>query len=251
MRLRLAALLAAGLLLAAPAFAAGDGASPACPVPATAGLAAPLRHIADDLAAGNELRVVAIGSSSTAGAGATDPAHSYPARLAHHLRQWLPGVTVTVLNRGVNGETDPDMLRRFQQDVLDLRPDLVVWQVGANAVLRGEDLAADEAFIRDGVQRLTAVGLDVILMDLQYAPAILAKPGHADMVARIARVAAEQKVGLFPRFALMQHWVQSRQASMADLVGPDGLHQNDFGYDCIARTLATAIREAGRTTASP
>jgi len=235
------AALFAALLVSAPAAAAPAS----CPVSGQAvTLAAPLPHVTESLASGDPLRIVAIGSSSTAGAGASASDHSYPARLSHHLTQSLPGLDITVLNKGVNGEIGTDMLKRFQRDVLEQDADLVIWQVAANSVLRNADPATAEAVIRDGVRLLKAAGLDVVLMDLQYAPAMLDKPGHDEMQARIARVAAEEGVGLFHRFALMRQWVQARQAAMADLVGPDGIHHNDFGYDCIARALAASIQDA-------
>ena len=210
----------------------------------TAAMSMPLPHVAHRLAAGEPLRVVAIGSSSTAGAGASGPDRSYPARLAEHLHQRFPNSDITVLNKGANGEVGTEMLRRFQRDVMDQKPDLVIWQVGANTVLRGDDPDAAEVVIRTGVRKLKAAGFDVVLMDLQYAPAMLAKPQHEDMQTRIAHVAEEEGVGLFHRFAVMRQWVQTRQASMTDLVGPDGIHQNDFGYDCVARSLAASLQDA-------
>ncbi|WP_448206800.1 SGNH/GDSL hydrolase family protein [Azospirillum sp. sgz302134] len=251
-----ALLLAAPLLAGAHVWAAGPSGNPtmSCSYSAqTAAVAAPLPRVARQIAAGGPLRIVAIGSSSTAGAGASGPEHSYPARLADHLRQRFPGVAVTVLNKGANGEVGAEMMRRFQRDVIDEKPDLVIWQVGANTVLRGEDPDAAEVVIRTGIRRLKAAGLDVVLMDLQYAPAMLEKPRHADMQARIDRIAAEEGVGLFHRFAVMRQWVQTHQASMSDLVGPDGIHQNDFGYDCIARSLAASLQDAAsvKTAAQP
>jgi len=243
---RFAARLLAAALLSLPLAVPAAVAAPAsCTVSGqAAALAAPLPHVTENLAAGEPLRIVAIGSSSTAGAGASDADHSYPARLAHHLHQGLPGQDITVLNKGINGEVGADMLKRFRRDVLEQDPDLVVWQVAANSVLRNLDPAAAEEVIRDGVRQLKAAGLDVVLMDLQYAPAMLEKPVHDEMQARIARVAAEEGVGLFRRFALMRQWVETRQAAMSDLVGGDGLHQNDFGYDCVARALAASIQDA-------
>ncbi|WP_431854601.1 SGNH/GDSL hydrolase family protein [Azospirillum sp.] len=238
---RLAVLVSAALLLSSPTHAA----PPSCPASAQlAALSAPLPHVAESLATGDPLRIVAIGSSSTAGAGASDAEHSYPARLSHYLHQIFPRADVTVLNKGANGEVGTDMLARFQRDVIDQKPDLVVWQVAANSVLRNLDPAGAERIIRDGVRRLKAAGLDVVLMDLQYSPAMLEKPVHTDMQARIARVAAEEGVGLFRRFALMRGWVLASNAAIPDLVGPDGIHHNDFGYDCIARALAGSIQEA-------
>lgn len=255
---RIAAAVAVALLFAAPPL--GDRPAEAAPSgnPTTAcaysaqsaALTAPLPRVSRQLAGGGPLRIVAIGSSSTAGAGASGPEHSYPSRLADHLRQRFPATDVTVLNKGVNGEVGAEMMRRFQRDVLDEKPDLVVWQVGANTVLRGDDPYAAEVVIRTGVRKLKAAGLDVVLMDLQYAPAMLGKPQHTQMQALIARVAQEEGVALFHRFDVMRHWVQTRQASMTDLVGPDGIHQNDFGYDCIARSLAASLQDtAGRASA--
>ncbi len=250
MMVRFTSLLAVAFL-ASSAFTLPTAAAPAvaaraaCAVPANVvALAAPLPRVTSRMNRGEPVRIVAIGSSSTAGAGASDADHSYPARLAHYLHQRLPGASVSVLNKGSNGEVESDMMPRLQRDVLDEKPDLVVWQVGANTVLRGQDLDSDEALIRNGVKRFKAAGLDVVLMDLQYAPAMLEQPRHGEMQTRIARIAAEERVGLFRRFAVMHQWVQTRQASMSDLVGPDGVHQNDFGYDCIARALATSIQEA-------
>ena len=86
----------------------------ACSAPAEfARLDHPLRRTAQRLAGGEPLTIVAIGSSSTAGAGASSPAASYPSRLAVELRQRFPGQDITVLNRGVNGEETHDMIARF------------------------------------------------------------------------------------------------------------------------------------------
>ena len=51
-------------------------------------------------------------------------------------RPAFPGHEITVLNRGVNGEEAADMLARLDTDVIAEKPDLVLWQVGTNSVLR-------------------------------------------------------------------------------------------------------------------
>ncbi len=66
---------------------------------------------------------------------------SYPSRLQVELEALMPRVPITVVNRGVNGEESHDMLARFERDVLAEHPDLVVWQVGSNAVLRDRPLS--------------------------------------------------------------------------------------------------------------
>jgi acyl-CoA thioesterase-1 len=83
---------------------------------------------------GEALVIVAIGSSSTQGVGASDQAHTYPALLAEELRRRWPRLAVTVVNKG-GGETADLMLARFTRDVLPYRPQLVIWQTGSNSVV--------------------------------------------------------------------------------------------------------------------
>ncbi|BAI72462.1 esterase/acetylhydrolase [Azospirillum sp. B510] len=204
----------------------------------------PLPHLSQRIAAGLPVRIVAIGSSSTAGAGASAPDRAYPARLAHYLGERFRNAEVMVLNRGINGETDDQTERRLDADALSAKPDLVIWQVGANTALRDGDQELSERSVRQGVARLRAAGVDVALMDLQYAPRMLEKAGAAPMLARIAGIAADQHVGLFRRFDAMRSLVEKRGMAMTDLIGPDGVHQNDGGYDCVARLLAAGIEDA-------
>ena len=51
-------------------------------------------------------------------------------------------------------------------------------------------------------------------------------------------------VGVFHRFALMRGWHQSANLPFSAFVTADGLHMNDWGYDCIARQIAGAIGDA-------
>jgi lysophospholipase L1-like esterase len=204
----------------------------------------PLKRAADRIAAGEPLVIVAIGSSSTAGAGASSQAASYPARLAVELQQLFPGRPIKVLNRGVNGEEARDMLARFDSDVLAEKPDLVLWQVGTNSVLRDHPLAPASMLIREGVRRLKSAGADVVLMDPQFAPSVIAKPEAEVMVGLISSAAKEANVDLFQRFAVMRHWHQTEHIPFSNFITPDDLHMNDWGYACCAKLLASALAEA-------
>src|SRR5262249_21166154 len=90
----------------------------------------PLKRVTRKLQDKQALTIVAIGSSSTFGQGASSPKMSYPSRLAVELRTRFPASRITVFNRGVNGEDTADMLARFDGDVFAAKPDLVIWQVG-------------------------------------------------------------------------------------------------------------------------
>jgi acyl-CoA thioesterase-1 len=187
------------------------------------------------------LVTVAIGSSSTNGVGASDSAHTYPAVLHEELRRRWPQLTATVLNKGVNGEIASQMLARFERDVLPYRPQLVIWQTGSNQVLKSGDIEGYTDTIREGIGRLKAAGADVVLMDPQFAPRVLARPLHLLIVDSIAAVANDMKVAVFRRFAVMRHWVSSGQYKMDDIISSDGLHMNDVSYGCIGRLLADSL----------
>ncbi len=203
-----------------------------------------LRHTARRLANGEPLTIVAIGSSSTGGAGASSPAASYPSRLAVELTQRFPGHDITVLNRGVNGEETEQTLARFETDVIAAHPALVLWQVGTNSVLRDHPLKSHSVLLREGIARLKEAGADVVLMDMQYTPSVLAKSETPGMEDQIAFTAKEENVDLFGRFALMRYWHEVQHVPFDVFASPDQLHMNDWGYACVAKLLATAIAEA-------
>jgi acyl-CoA thioesterase-1 len=204
----------------------------------------PLLHTARRLASGRPIKIVALGSSSTYGAGASTFAAAYPSRLAEELSKHFPGHEFTVLNRGVNGEEITDMLARLETAVIAERPDLVLWQVGTNSVLRDIALEPHVAELHEGLVRLKATGADVVLIDPQYAPKVIAKPTCDGMVSLIAATAKAEHVGVFHRFELMRHWHEAEHLPFEAFVSPDGLHMNDWSYACLAKALDRAIAEA-------
>ena len=204
----------------------------------------PLIHTMRRLANGQPLAVVAIGSSSTAGAGASSPDATYPSRLAVELRARFPGREIAVFNRGVNGEETTNMMARFAADVLAAHPQLVLWQIGTNSVLRDHPLSPHAMQLHDGIERLKAAGADVVLIDPQFAPAVLAKSETPGMVEQIALAAKQENVGLFQRFAVMRDWHDAQHLSFDTFVSPDHLHMNDWSYACLAKLLGGAIAEA-------
>src|SRR6266516_11347 len=204
----------------------------------------PLSRVAQLVALGEAVKIVTIGSSSTSGAGASSIASNYPSRLEVELKARFPRLPIQVLNRGVGGEEVPQMLARFAEAVLAEKPDLVIWQVGTNSVLRGHDVGKVAEDIHEGVARLKAIGIDVILIDLQFAPRVIEKADAAPMVGLISAVAKRDNVDLFCRFAVMREWSETRHVSFQQSLAPDGLHMNDWSYSCMAKLLASAIADA-------
>jgi lysophospholipase L1-like esterase len=201
-----------------------------------------LPRVAGKLASGQPVVIVAFGSSSTAGFGVTSPEFTYPNRLAAQLHRQYPGADITILNRGKGGEDAPEMMNRLQTAVLDAKPDLVIWQVGTNAVLRNLDPADTAKQVEEGIAKIQAVGADLVLVDPQYSPRVTERGESANrMVRLLGKVARLRHVGLFPRFEVMRDWHDQQAIPIEGFVIADGLHMNDWGYACFAQLLGDDI----------
>jgi lysophospholipase L1-like esterase len=207
-----------------------------------------LPHVAKKLAAGEPVLIIAFGSSSTQGFGSTATEFTYPNRLAAQLRRHYPTADITVLNRGKGGEDASEMMRRLQTEVIDMKPDLVIWQVGTNAVLRNLDVAETAKLVEDGVARIQTAGSDIVLVDPQYSPRVNERAENAGkMIKVLSRIAELRKAGIFPRFEVMRDWHEKQSIPIDTFVIADGLHMNDWGYACFAQLLGDdIIRSVGQ-----
>jgi lysophospholipase L1-like esterase len=214
-------------------------------------LDAPVARIAKRLDAHEPITIVAVGSSSTGGSGASSPAYSYPSRLERELRKQFPESPITVINQGVNGEDAASMMARMNE-VLAPKPDLVIWQLGTNTLLRDGNIPETGTLLQAGITQIKKTGADVLLIDPQFAPRVNAKPGVSEMVELIAYVAKQSHVPVFRRYVAMRHWHEDQAIAFDRFITADGLHMNDWGYSCLARLLAdniTATVARSRTVA--
>jgi lysophospholipase L1-like esterase len=218
---------------------------PVVPIPFEHGLT----HFAESLTRGRA-RIVAIGSSSTAGRGDVTP---YPERLLPLLKASFPNARIIMVNQGISGQEAPAELRRFDTDVIAEQPDLVIWQVGTNAVWQSPDqnppsFEETTAAIRDGLVKLRKeTQADVILMDLQYVPAVLT-PAKKDkaiaMVDAISQLARDAGVNVFRRFAFMKDLLGVEQVAFDRMVDPADehrLHDSDWATQRVAWAMKLAI----------
>ena len=227
------------VLLAPPARAAPEQAGP-CPVARVPPLVLP--HVKDAVARNLEVIIVALGSSSTQGWHSSDIAHSYPAILQSELAAALTESHIAVINRGIGGQDAVEMVPRIRNDVLLVRPTVVVWQVGANGAIKKLDPEMFQSLVEQGVRTMQDAGVDVVLMDNQQAPAILAAPQHARIAQALADVAIRTGAGLFGRGALMDQWRHAGHP-YTEFIADDGVHHNDLGYRCVAKALAASMLE--------
>lgn len=238
----LALLVSFALPLVALAAAA---AAMACPPQARPSppLAADLRGPAR--AQGRALVILAIGSSTTVGVGASRPEASFPAQLAGRLTQaWGEGA-VTVLNAGVSGESAPATLKRLEAFMAHKPvPDLVIWQVGTNDLIFGSSAARLGAAVGQGLDAVAAAGARAMVIDQQYYPGILNVPRFETFVAAVGEAAAARKVPLLARYAMMKEWAGRDPGGYRDLLSWDRFHMSDAGYACLAELLAFTILAA-------
>jgi hypothetical protein len=197
-------------------------------------------------------KIVAIGSSTTAGEGNIK---AYPERLLPLLQAQYSNTVITMVNQGIGGQEAPNELRRFDTDVIAEKPDLVIWQVGTNAVWQSPDTkppppSFEETIeaIRQGLVMLREkTQADVILMDLQYVPALLTLANEDKalaMVKAIGKLAREAGVNVFRRFAFMKALHHVEQVSFDRMVDPNDdnrLHDSEWTTQRLAWAVKLAI----------
>jgi len=205
-----------------------------------------LPHFADALRSQRKIKVVALGSSSTAGAGGILP---FPPRLEMLLRQRFFGRMIDVINRGIGGQEAPEEFSRIESDVVAEAPVLVIWQIGTNAVYKSYNPAEVKAALEAGLNVLAPLPLDVVVMDSQYTEAIIGTSGALNLaniiMPMIADVTTSRRVNLFRRFALMKRWVDDGiPLSELDDGAPEHLHTSEWATNCVTQALFGAIDEA-------
>ena len=203
-----------------------------------------LPRLAGLVAEGRDIRIVAFGSSSTEGIGASSPASAYPAQLQQDLEARLGKAghqSVTVINRGKGGDDSEAMARRLETDVLAEKPDLVVWQTGSNDPMTGVSVERFAELTRAGILAIRATGADVILMDQQWCKRLSGTAGSERYGTALHEVATELGVPVIRRNALMRAWVAKGLLTPTQMIGPDGLHMTDAGYDRLAKAATAQI----------
>lgn len=184
-------------------------------------------------------RVLAIGSSSTVGVGASRPAFAYIAQLEASLERTFSGKDFDVVGQGMSGEVAEGASARMKNTVLRVKPDLVLWQVGTNDAIRKVDLETFKACLRRTLAWLKQNRYDVVLIDPQFSEELNKDSFYARTVAAVADVAQEAGVLLVDRFEAMKELSHSRGDQY--YLTPDNLHLNDTGHRCMAEQLARAI----------
>lgn len=178
-------------------------------------------------------RIVFMGDSITQLWGLAEPADFGPARV----------------NRGISGQTTPQMLLRFSQDVLSLKPAAVHILAGINDVAgnTGPTTLEDvQNNIMSMVELAKAHGVTVILATplpadkFTWAPQMKPAPTVIAYANWVRQYAAEQDLVLADYYPVLA----TQTGGLKPDLGPDGVHPNKAGYALMKPILESAIAEA-------
>lgn len=243
------ALLAVALVLSRPADSAAPAKQPSdiCAVPSEyVAPTLPMRHIRAQYKAGKPIRIVAFGTSSTAGTGAATRADAYPAKLQTELSKLLPGAKVIVINQGIGGQSSRQMVDRIEDDVVALEPSLVIWQTGTVDTVNNVDVEEFGNALSQGIDILHKEDIDVVLMNMQYSrrmELLLNYDPYDDMMGAIA---AQSDVAVFDRLGIMKYWAYSGRFDYDNVPRKDRPQLAAKVHGCLGRLLAEMIHKAVR-----
>jgi lysophospholipase L1-like esterase len=182
---------------------------------------------------------LAIGSSSTAGVGASSASSTYVARLETNLESALKGTDFEVVGHGLSGEVAQGAADRMKREVEEVKPDLVIWQVGTNDAMRHVAMDGFRNCVKKTLAWLKEQKIDVILINPQYGDTLIKDAYYEEVVTAIADIAQETQTLLVDRFDAMRKRQRERGAHF-DL-SADDLHMNDEGYSNLAKHVAGTI----------
>jgi lysophospholipase L1-like esterase len=197
----------------------------------------PLPNVAAALQNRKQIRILAIGSSSSIGRSSRSGGHSEQIR--NILQNAIKGLDVVMINRGVSGELSAQAALRIKDEVALHDPDLVLWQVGTNDALAYVPLDQLEATIVDTVHWLREHKVDVVLAGLQYVNPATQDDNYKAVRELLRKIAAKENVAIVRRYEA-QRLLSQAEGSGGGLA-PDEFQRNEAGYACLSQYMARAI----------
>src|SRR5205085_3918948 len=143
------------------------------------------------------------------------------------------------VNRGISGQTTPQMLIRFRRDVIELKPRVVVILAGTNDIAEntgkttlkeiGDNIASMSELARaNGIAVVLCSGLPA--SDFPWHPGVEPAPKIKALNAWIKEYAAKSGLVYVDYYSRL---VSSEGGLKAEL-SPDGVHPNRAGYEIMA-----------------
>jgi hypothetical protein len=202
-----------------------------------------LQKMSEQLRKKQPVVIVVIGGASTAG---TSPDSSYPYFLEAALRRRHPDANITVINKGIAGQTTDQMAARFPKDVYPAKPNLVIWETGTVDAVRSEDVDGMASAITDGLTEIQNHGAEAMMIDMQYNPATVSVINFEPYLDALHQTADQQNVYMFKRYDLMKYWIGAGEFDFINVPRDKRLSLAREFYACLGERLADAIDYAAR-----
>ncbi|NJB69714.1 lysophospholipase L1-like esterase [Saonia flava] len=181
-----------------------------------------------------EDRVVFMGNSITIG-------------WSHHQPEFFEGKPY--VNRGIGGQTTPQMLLRFKQDVINLKPKVVVICAGTNDIAENTGYASTQ-MIMDNLTSMAEIamanGITVVLasvhpaFDYRWRPGLNPNIRIPELNKEIKKYAQAKDIVYLDYFSAMTDGNNGMRGELTS----DGVHPNKLGYEIMAPLAEAAIKEA-------
>lgn len=197
----------------------------------------PLPNSAAALQARKQIKILAIGASSTAVLGWRR--EGKPPLLEQVLERSINGLDIEIINRGFSGELAQASGTRIRIEVALTHPDVVLWQVGTNDAFAQVPVEDFEASVRETVQWLKAHKIDVILVGLHYMKQ-LTKDAHYQAIREtLQRISSQENVLRIRRYEAGE--ILGRTLRENGRPEPSDFGLGESGYNCMAQYVARAI----------
>ncbi|MEK0180875.1 MAG: lipolytic protein G-D-S-L family [Oscillatoriales cyanobacterium] len=207
-------------------------------------------------------RIVTIGDSIT-------EAGKYPGGYVWLLQRYLNGLypdrAIEIINVGISGNKATDMQARFQQDVIDKKPDLVMINVGVNDVWHaffdfqnhqfhpqgnlttGVALAEYQQKLTQMVEAAKAAGIRVALLSPTPIREVLDGPENQrlqEYIIAMREIALQNQclfIDLNKPFREVIGTFQRHAGKTLNLLAADGVHPNPSGYRIMAFSILRGL----------
>ena len=213
-----------------------------------------LPKVATALAEKRPIRVLALGPFPSGGFGSGPGTVSYPERLETELQKVLPDVPVEVEARRLSGETTTGAPETIMNAVMEVDPDLVVWNAGTHDALARVEIDAFAATTGEVLAWLRFHNMDVVVVEPPYAAAVADDEHYSAVVKSLREVAQRQRVPMVLRYEAMRYLSAQQAASAKQPFRLYDLSQRcspEYVARAVAMSLSQGDRAPGRATGAP
>lgn len=212
----------------------------------------PLDHVYARIKAKAALKILVVGSTSSTGSpawaskGLATAFKAYPRLLEGELAVLMPGLRASVIDKAAPGLTAPMVAAQLEDTLAQSRPDLVIWETGTTDAVRRLDVNVFGDALTDGLQKVHAHGIDVMLMDIQYSPQTDSLYDFQPYLDYLWRVGEAEDTNILHRFGIMRFYVDQGRFDPTAVTAAEQMRNANFIHACLARQLARMILTAAQ-----